>query len=315
MWHLFGGNYKKNLKISISETQLKFAISKPCPEQPGTNELIHWGRVTQICISKLTIIVSDNGLSPDWHWAIIWNNAGILLIGALGTSLNKILIKIYTFSFKKMHLTMISGKWQPFCLGINVLKHVCETCSICIISISIWRSLLCHKETTPVYWPPVLYPRTYIVTHLNSMNLQISGSKNCKHGSSNTFPLVFWRFPVKLPFGECHMSRVSCQKGPTRHAYAWQIGPFWQDTLNVFMMNQHIQVIAWQSGTKLLPVSMFTKFYDVALNHSSPPEQNGCHFTDDIFRCIFLNEKFCILTKISLKFVPESLIENNPAPV
>ena len=24
---------------------------------------------------------------------------------------------------------------------------------------------------------------------------------------------------------------VSCQKGPTRHAYAWQIRPFWQDTL------------------------------------------------------------------------------------
>ena len=29
------------------------------------------------------------------------------------------------------------------------------------------------------------------------------------------------------------MSMVSCQKGPTRHAYAWQIGPFWQDTLDV----------------------------------------------------------------------------------
>ena len=27
---------------------------------------------------------------------------------------------------------------------------------------------------------------------------------------------------------------VSCQKGPTRHAYAWQIGPFWQDTLELF---------------------------------------------------------------------------------
>ena len=26
-----------------------------------------------------------------------------------------------------------------------------------------------------------------------------------------------------------HISMVSCQKGPTRHAYAWQIGPFWQD--------------------------------------------------------------------------------------
>ena len=29
------------------------------------------------------------------------------------------------------------------------------------------------------------------------------------------------------------ISRVSCQKGPTRHAYAWQIGPFWQDTLDM----------------------------------------------------------------------------------
>ena len=28
--------------------------------------------------------------------------------------------------------------------------------------------------------------------------------------------------------------RVSCQKGPTRHAYAWQIGPFWQDTLEIW---------------------------------------------------------------------------------
>ena len=30
---------------------------------------------------------------------------------------------------------------------------------------------------------------------------------------------------------------VSCQKGPSRHAYAWPIGPFWQDTLDIFMMS------------------------------------------------------------------------------
>ena len=30
-----------------------------------------------------------------------------------------------------------------------------------------------------------------------------------------------------------NISRVSCQKGPTRHAYAWQIGPFWQDTFDM----------------------------------------------------------------------------------
>ena len=40
----------------------------------------HWGRVTHICISKLPIIDSDNGLLPGRHQAIIWTNAGKLLI-------------------------------------------------------------------------------------------------------------------------------------------------------------------------------------------------------------------------------------------
>ena len=33
------------------------------------------------------------------------------------------------------------------------------------------------------------------------------------------------------------ISRVSCQKGPICHAYAWQIGPFWQDTLDMFLLD------------------------------------------------------------------------------
>ena len=32
------------------------------------------------------------------------------------------------------------------------------------------------------------------------------------------------------------ISRVSCEKGPTRHAYAWQIGPFWRDTLDIWTL-------------------------------------------------------------------------------
>ena len=48
--------------------------------------LTHWGRVTHICVGKLSIIGSDNGLSPDRRQAIIWTNAGILLIGTLGTN-------------------------------------------------------------------------------------------------------------------------------------------------------------------------------------------------------------------------------------
>ena len=39
------------------------------------------------------------------------------------------------------------------------------------------------------------------------------------------------------------------------------------------------------------------------------------HFTDDIFKCIFFNEIFLFPIKISLKFVPRSLINNIPALV
>ena len=86
--------------------------------------LTHWGRVTHICVRKLTIIGSDNGLSPGRHQAIIWTNAVILLIWPLGTNFNEILIGIQTFSFKEMHLKMSSAKWRPFCFGLNVLSLI-----------------------------------------------------------------------------------------------------------------------------------------------------------------------------------------------
>ena len=55
-------------------------------------------------VSKLSIFASDNGLSPGRRQAIIWTNAGISLIGPLGTNFSEILIEINTFSFKKIHL-------------------------------------------------------------------------------------------------------------------------------------------------------------------------------------------------------------------
>ena len=84
--------------------------------------LTHWGRVMHICISLPTIIGSDNGLSPGWCQVIIWTNAAISLIGPLGANFSEILIKIYKFSFKKIHLKMSFGKWGTSCLGLNVLK-------------------------------------------------------------------------------------------------------------------------------------------------------------------------------------------------
>ena len=55
--------------------------------------------------------------------------------------------------------------------------------------------------------------------------------------------------------------------------------------------------------------SMFCTFDTLRLR------QNGCHFPDDIFRWIFLNENFYISITISLKFVPKGPINNIPALV
>ena len=90
--------------------------------------LTHWGRVPHICVGKTTIIGSDNGLSPGRRQAIIWTNAGILLIVTIGTNFSEILIECHSFSFKKMHMKMSSGKWRPSCLGLNVLTDVWKYC-------------------------------------------------------------------------------------------------------------------------------------------------------------------------------------------
>ena len=57
-----------------------------------TQCLTHWDRATHICVSDLTTIDSENGLSPGRHQAIIWTNAGILSIGPMGINLSGIWI-------------------------------------------------------------------------------------------------------------------------------------------------------------------------------------------------------------------------------
>ena len=102
--------------------------------------LTHWSWVTHICVSNLTIIGSDNSLSPDRRQAIIWTNAELLLIGPSGTNFCEILIRIDTFSFKKMHLKMLSAKWRPFCLSLNVLIKLHYSHG----SLNFWRTKCGH---------------------------------------------------------------------------------------------------------------------------------------------------------------------------
>ena len=100
-----------NCKISYAQTRFcKIWVLTP------------WG--------KLTIIDSNNGLSPEWRQVIIWINAEILLIGPLGTNVSEILIGIQTFSLKKICLNMSSAKFCPFLLSLSVLR--CFSDGYCI---------------------------------------------------------------------------------------------------------------------------------------------------------------------------------------
>ena len=53
-------------------------------------------------------------------------------------------------------------------------------------------------------------------------------------------------------------------------------------------------------GVSIVSIMERTDYFN-----SSPPGQNGCHFADDIFKCILMNKKFCISIQISLKFISE----------
>ena len=117
----------------------------------------HWGQVTHVCISKLTSIGSDNGLSPGRHQSIIWTSAGILLIGHLETNFSEILNKIYTFSFRKMHLKMSSAKWRPFHLSLNMLNLVYHSCGMR----SFFSEVLAVDTSHYWRWKNIFFPSRY----------------------------------------------------------------------------------------------------------------------------------------------------------
>ena len=109
--------------------------------------------MTHICIGNLTIIGPDNGLSPGRRQAIIWTNAGILLIGPWGTNFSEISIGIQAFSLKKMHLRMSSEKMAsilswPQCVNVGLsIVHI-------LISLKLYKiNYFQNKGGIPIYPP------------------------------------------------------------------------------------------------------------------------------------------------------------------
>ena len=80
----------------------------------------HLTRVTHICFSKLTTICSDNCFRLDGAiWTIIWTNAGMLLIGPLGTNFSEIFIHFHS---RKCFYKCSLRNGGHFCVGLNVLR-------------------------------------------------------------------------------------------------------------------------------------------------------------------------------------------------
>ena len=91
--------------------------------------------------------------------AIIWANAGILLIGPLGTKFSQFFIGIRTFSFKKMYLKMSYWKCRPFCLGLNMLMFLLGIFLYTVVwYISWYTSFVCTM--TPIHPYPYAYQNT-----------------------------------------------------------------------------------------------------------------------------------------------------------
>ena len=74
---------------------------------------------------------------------------------------------------------------------------------------------------------------------------------------------------------------------------------------NVSMTRHHHDRIPMAASNRVSVVSINTLIQ----------RQNGCHFADDIFKCIFLNDNVWIPIKISLRFLPKGPINNIPALV
>ena len=89
---------------------------------------------------------SDNGLLHVRHQAIIWTNVRLLFIGPSGTNISEIWIAIEQFAYYKIHLNLLSTKWQPFCLGFNDFNGVSQRS---------WRRVYWFHLVRPSVRPPV----------------------------------------------------------------------------------------------------------------------------------------------------------------
>ena len=102
-----------------------------------------------ICVCNLTIIGSDNDLVPVRRQASIWTNAGILLIGPLGTNFSGILIEISTFHSRKYiencRLDNVGWIFSAILSRSQCVYKLfqCPIFTICVVLLGYWYLIPC----------------------------------------------------------------------------------------------------------------------------------------------------------------------------
>ena len=121
------------------------------------NSWTHWGWVMHVCVSKLNINGSDNGLAPTMWQTIHYLNQWWNVVN--WTLRNKLQWNFkwnpYIF-IQEMYLNVSSAKWRPLCLCLNVLNHL-----------PIWeiKWIVSKLGQHHAYWWPGSFCRQVISSH------------------------------------------------------------------------------------------------------------------------------------------------------
>ena len=113
--------------------------------------------MTHICVSKLTIIGSDNGLPPGRRQAIIWNNDEILLIQTLGTNLSEILSEIHSNFIQENAFQNVVCKMASILSRLQWVNRVLATgpCGQCLY----WSPNSSHAKIYLIFLSCCIYVR------------------------------------------------------------------------------------------------------------------------------------------------------------
>ena len=115
----------------------------------SSTALIHWGRVTHMCVSELTIIGSDNGLSPGRRQAIIWTREWWNIVNwTLRNKLQWNFIRNSNIFIQQNALENVVCEMASICLGLNVLIPITYQASkfLNFVNLLIQETIILQKK-------------------------------------------------------------------------------------------------------------------------------------------------------------------------